>query len=61
MEMAKEQSRTDKRDLGPSSALDYLNPQYWDERFSSEEHYEWFKDYSHFRHLILQHVGPKSK
>lgn len=32
-----------------------------DERFSSEEHYEWLKDYSHFRHLIQQHVKPISK
>lgn len=31
-----------------------------DERFSREEHYEWFKDYSHFRHLIQQNVKPDS-
>ncbi|KAK3023008.1 hypothetical protein RJ639_045002 [Escallonia herrerae] len=31
---------------------------YRDERFSREEHYEWFKDYSHFRHLIQQHIKP---
>ncbi|KAJ1410419.1 S-adenosyl-L-methionine-dependent methyltransferase [Sesbania bispinosa] len=34
----------------PSTAMEYLNPSYWDERFSREEQYEWFKDYSHFRH-----------
>ncbi|XP_010526928.1 PREDICTED: methyltransferase-like protein 13 [Tarenaya hassleriana] len=45
---------------GPSSALAYLDPHYWDERFSSEEHYEWFKDYSHFRHLIQNNVKPSS-
>ncbi|KAL4592936.1 hypothetical protein LXL04_005944 [Taraxacum kok-saghyz] len=28
--------------------------------FTSEDHYEWLKDYSHFRHLIHQHVKPSS-
>jgi hypothetical protein len=36
------------------------DPHYWNERFSKEEHYEWFKDYSHFRHLIQAHVPPSS-
>ncbi|KAL8096999.1 uncharacterized protein LOC141684418 [Apium graveolens] len=49
-----------KGSVGPSSTLEYLNPHYWDERFSSEEHYEWFKDYSHFQHLIKQHVKPNA-
>jgi hypothetical protein len=31
-----------------------------DERFSNEEHYEWFKNYSHFRHLIQAHIKPNS-
>ncbi|KAK6946190.1 Methyltransferase domain [Dillenia turbinata] len=44
----------------PSSVLAYLDPHYWDDRFSAEEHYEWFKDYSHFRHLIQAHVSPNS-
>ncbi|WVZ04178.1 hypothetical protein V8G54_024984 [Vigna mungo] len=44
----------------PSTALAYLNPSYWDERFSKEEEYEWFKDYSHFRHLIQPHLTPHS-
>lgn len=44
----------------PSTALAYLDPHYWDQRFAHEEHYEWFKDYSHFRHLIQQHVKPVS-
>ncbi|KAK2978350.1 hypothetical protein RJ640_016452 [Escallonia rubra] len=51
--------------VGPSTVLAYLDPNYWshpfyyrDERFSREEHYEWFKDYSHFRHLIQQHIKP---
>ncbi|KAK4562849.1 hypothetical protein RGQ29_005363 [Quercus rubra] len=45
--------------LGPSSAKAYLDPHYWYLfRFSNEEHYEWFKDYSHFRHLIQAHIKP---
>ncbi|XP_047311161.1 EEF1A lysine methyltransferase 4 [Impatiens glandulifera] len=44
----------------PSSALAYLDPHYWNERFAHEEHYEWFKDYSHFRHLIKQNIKPNS-
>ncbi|GLU09010.1 hypothetical protein SLE2022_258900 [Rubroshorea leprosula] len=44
----------------PSSASAYLDPNYWNERFSNEEHYEWFKDYSHFRHLIQPHLKPNS-
>ncbi|CAA6657719.1 unnamed protein product [Spirodela intermedia] len=42
----------------PQSASAYLNPSYWDERFAEEEHYEWLKDYSHFRHLVRRHVRP---
>lgn len=44
----------------PDSALAYRDPVYWDERFSKEEHYEWFKDYSHFRHLLLQNIHSSS-
>lgn len=47
-----------KKDVAPPTASAYLDPRYWDRRFSSEEHYEWFKDYSHFRHLIQQHLRP---
>jgi hypothetical protein len=81
-----------KNTIAPSTALAYLDPQYWyffffslitpgfslissscwcwcwcwccccfrDEHFSNEEHYEWFKDYSHFRHLIQAHIKPNS-
>ncbi|XP_057964242.1 uncharacterized protein LOC131155253 isoform X2 [Malania oleifera] len=48
------------RGVGPPTALAYLDPQYWNERFSNEDHYEWFKDYSHFRDLIQHHVKPNS-
>ncbi|XP_078430533.1 S-adenosyl-L-methionine-dependent methyltransferases superfamily protein [Wolffia australiana] len=43
---------------GPDSASAYLNPSYWDKRFAEEEHYEWLKDYSHFRHLLRRHLRP---
>lgn len=32
-----------------------------DERFVEEEQYEWFKDYSHFQHLILENIKPTDK
>ncbi|KAM7251320.1 hypothetical protein ACFE04_023203 [Oxalis oulophora] len=57
MEEVKE---TSVNDVCPSTASAYLDPHYWDERFSNEEHYEWFKDYSHFRHLIHPHIKPNS-
>ncbi|XP_050231175.1 uncharacterized protein LOC126680163 [Mercurialis annua] len=47
-------------ELAPSTVLGYLDPNYWNERFSKEEHYEWFKDYSHFQHLIQTHISPNS-
>ncbi|KAL4180453.1 hypothetical protein AMTRI_Chr13g92130 [Amborella trichopoda] len=52
------QTKSDKQDPSsiPSSVLDYLQPNYWDQRFSSEDNYEWLKDYSHFEHLLREHV-----
>ncbi|KAK1291981.1 hypothetical protein QJS10_CPB17g02582 [Acorus calamus] len=44
--------------VAPPTAKDYLNPDYWNQRFSEEEHYEWFKGYSHFRDLLLKHLLP---
>uniref|UniRef100_A0A803LP06 EEF1A lysine methyltransferase 4 n=1 Tax=Chenopodium quinoa TaxID=63459 RepID=A0A803LP06_CHEQI len=46
--------------VAPSSVLTYLDPLYWNDRFAKEEHYEWLKDYSHFRHLILENIQPNS-
>ncbi|MCO5574593.1 hypothetical protein L7F22_028381 [Adiantum nelumboides] len=45
----------------PPDVSAYQQPSYWDKRFEEEEHYEWFKDYSHFRHLILRHVQPSDR
>jgi len=45
----------------PPNKLLYLSPSYWDERFVGEEQYEWFKDYSHFQHLILENIKPTDK
>ncbi|KAJ6827183.1 methyltransferase-like protein 13 isoform X1 [Iris pallida] len=45
-------------DPAPKSASAYKDPGYWDGRFSAEEHYEWLKDYSHFRHLVRRHLRP---
>ncbi|URD71819.1 ubiE/COQ5 methyltransferase family [Musa troglodytarum] len=45
-------------DVAPRTAAAYLDPHYWDERFAAEEHYEWFKDYSHFQHLLRPFLNP---
>lgn len=37
-----------------------LNMNIRDQRFAQEDHYEWFKDYSYFRHLILEYIEPSS-
>ncbi|OAE23903.1 hypothetical protein AXG93_1217s1150 [Marchantia polymorpha subsp. ruderalis] len=51
----------DNADVLPSHTALYLEPTYWNDRFAREEHYEWFKDYSHFRHLILANVKPTDR
>ncbi|KAI3861178.1 hypothetical protein MKX03_026351 [Papaver bracteatum] len=53
-------NRSVKSSVGPSNVSAYLDPLYWDKRFSSEEHYEWLKEYSHFRHLIQRYIKPIS-
>ncbi|KAL6896756.1 hypothetical protein ACP4OV_007328 [Aristida adscensionis] len=45
-------------DVAPRAASAYLDPSYWDERFGKEEHYEWFKDFSHFRNLLAPLLSP---
>ncbi|KAJ6692628.1 hypothetical protein OIU79_014395 [Salix purpurea] len=36
----------------PYTVLAYQDPRYWNEKFSKEERYEWFKYGTHFLHLI---------
>ncbi|KMT00506.1 hypothetical protein BVRB_9g218050 [Beta vulgaris subsp. vulgaris] len=56
----KERNTRDDDTVAPSSVITYLDPHYWNDRFGREEHYEWLKDYSHFRHLISDHIHPNS-
>ncbi|KAH7664981.1 Endothelin-converting enzyme 1 protein [Dioscorea alata] len=58
MEMEGGERGKDKGEVAPRTVSDYLDPHYWNERFKSEEHYEWFKDYSHFQHLLRRHIHP---
>ncbi|KAL2927506.1 EEF1A lysine methyltransferase 4 [Bienertia sinuspersici] len=60
MDSETKERKNQEDEVAPSSAITYLDPQYWNERFAKEEHYEWLKDYSHFRHLILEHIHPNS-
>uniref|UniRef100_A0A453B4B3 Uncharacterized protein n=1 Tax=Aegilops tauschii subsp. strangulata TaxID=200361 RepID=A0A453B4B3_AEGTS len=62
-EAAKQSARTRHAaamadDVAPCTASGYLDPSYWDGRFGKEEHYEWFKDFSHFRHLLAPLLSP---
>lgn len=45
----------------PASKLDYLKTDYWDKRFESESHYEWFGGYDQFRNLVRCHLQPDGK
>ena len=40
---------------------DYAKVEYWNERYASEDSYEWCKNYSAFRHLIQQQVRPTDR
>ncbi|XP_031286674.1 EEF1A lysine methyltransferase 4 isoform X1 [Pistacia vera] len=60
METDQNPKSAEKKAVLPSSTSAYLDPHYWNERFSNEEHYEWLKDYTHFRHLVRAHVKPGS-
>lgn len=42
----------------PETNVQYLQADYWNKRFDSEPQYDWFKDYSQFRHLCIPHLQP---
>lgn len=42
----------------PGNNAGYLDMAYWNERFSKEASYEWFKGYPEFRHLLLPFLKP---
>ncbi|KAK8482383.1 hypothetical protein V6N12_073057 [Hibiscus sabdariffa] len=60
MDTAQNPGSDHKKADPPKSVSAYLDPNYWNQRFSNEEHYEWLKDYSHFRHLIQAQIKPNS-
>ena len=45
----------------PEKTADYLLPSYWNNRFGDEEKYDWFKDYSTFKHLLQPHLKASDK
>lgn len=45
----------------PQSSAAYAQREYWEERFESEDQYEWFSDYSQFRHLLQPHIPPQAR
>ncbi|XP_026999051.1 EEF1A lysine methyltransferase 4 [Tachysurus fulvidraco] len=43
----------------PHSNRKYKDVDYWNERYKTEETFEWFGDFPKFRHLLVQHVGKE--
>ena len=41
----------------PEETATYLSKSYWDERFASEEAYEWCKSFDDFAHLLQPHFN----
>lgn len=41
----------------PDSNARYKDVDYWNERYRTEESFEWFGDFTKFEHLIKEHVG----
>lgn len=41
----------------PDSNAKYKDVDYWNERYRTEESFEWFGDFTKFEHLIKRHVG----
>ncbi|VDK82352.1 unnamed protein product, partial [Cylicostephanus goldi] len=39
----------------------YANREYWEERFKSEEEFEWLADFNAFKHLILPNLRTDSR
>ncbi len=39
----------------------YKLKEYWDERFTVEDNFEWCKSYSDFKHLMIQHVKKNDR
>ena len=44
----------------PSNNAQYLENDYWNTRFEVEQQYDWFKDYSKFKHLLTPHLQPSN-
>eukprot|EP00270_Netrium_digitus_P007125 TRINITY_DN2069_c0_g1_i4.p1 TRINITY_DN2069_c0_g1~~TRINITY_DN2069_c0_g1_i4.p1 ORF type:complete len:272 (-),score=45.93 TRINITY_DN2069_c0_g1_i4:100-915(-) len=42
----------------PDANEEYLRPAYWNERFTQEDEYEWFKGYGAFQEIMQRHLNP---
>jgi len=45
----------------PKSNSDYRDKCYWDDRYTTEDSYEWFTGYSSFKHLLKKDILPDDK
>ena len=48
-------------DPAPESNAQYLQNEYWNTRFDTEQQYDWFKDYSQFKHLCTPYLQPAAR
>ena len=42
----------------PETNVQYLQGDYWNNRFQNEQQYDWFKDFNEFKHLCVKHLRP---
>ena len=52
---------TTSRDSKRAEREKFKEKQYWDERYETEEHFDWFCQLSSFEHLLFQHVKPSDR
>jgi len=48
-------------DCDKNSSECYSKKEYWDERYRSEESFDWFVKYDSFRHLIYGKISAESR
>lgn len=58
--MAESTSLT-SRDSRRTEREKFKEKQYWDERYETEENFDWFCQLSSFEHLLFQHIKPSDR
>lgn len=45
----------------PKKNTDYSRVDYWNQRYVSEDSFEWCKDYKAFKHLLVKEIQPSDR